>query len=204
MMKTLINFFVLIVLLNQLCAFNTEVPISQLGSKVKIKQSIHFYEREILQPVKRQADYDYYESEESGESSELSHVSQNKDVENEAERSNSTDDYEDSQEDTTFRQQTILAVQTLIDLMMKRIRIDGNFTVSREVPDINETLEAFKSFYEDSDLLIETATKVILPVLMPIIYEVELDSECEASLFKLINGIRNQKMWALKCKFTKN
>lgn len=204
-MKTLINFFVLIVLLNQFCAFKTETPINQLGSKVKIKQSIHFYEREILQPVKRQADYDYYESEESGESSELSHVSQNKDdkdVENEAERSNSTD-YEDSQ-DTTFRQQTISAVQTLIDLMMKRIRVDGNFTVSREVPDINETLEAFKSFYEDSDLLIETATKVILPVLMPIIYEVELDSECEASLFKLINGIRNQKMWALKCKFTKN
>jgi hypothetical protein len=78
--------------------------------------------------------------------------------------------------------------------------------LNRIVPHINQTIERIErlmnwtqKLYNNNELV--RGIKLIGSRIFDILYESDLPPKCLASIFQVINGIRNGKHWALKCDY---
>jgi hypothetical protein len=74
------------------------------------------------------------------------------------------------------------------------------------VPHINQTIERIErivkwtqKLYNNNEIV--RAIKLIGSRISDTLYELDLPPECFASIVQVMNGIRNRKLWAIKCEY---
>lgn len=71
---------------------------------------------------------------------------------------------------------------------------------SENLMTINDTLNWLIQMNSFAKLTIESFSKIMMPTFMKLIFEFELTDDCQSALLKIVNGLSQQKMFALKCK----